>query len=139
MKTNTKEALQRIGSKVTGARVLVLETLEKSNKPLFVDELYEKVSGKMNQSTLYRILGFLEKEGFIKRLHLSTDKACYELAHQDHHHHIVCESCGEIEDVDSKDLEKALDKVPTLSKKFRTFSWHSLEFFGFCRVCEKRP
>lgn len=132
-----KAALKNIGSKITGPRLLILEIFEKAKRPLFTDELADKITGKMDLSTLYRILAFLEKEGYIHKLHFSTDKACYELANQDHHHHIVCESCGEIEDIDSEGLESALRKAAGGSKKFRTISRHSLEFFGFCRSCEK--
>lgn len=49
-----------------------------------------------------------------------------------HHHHIVCRTCGKIENVEACILGE-LEKM--LAQKGYTDLSHSLEFFGVCESC----
>ena len=81
------------------------------------------------------MLSSFEKLEIIKKIDLKKDCAYFEL-NNDHHHHMVCTKCGEIEDFkESKEIEKILEKIVKKSSKFKNIREHSLELFGFCKSC----
>ena len=80
--------------------------------------------------TVYRTLYLLNELGIVRRLDLG-DGSRYELA-EDHHHHIICESCGDISDFEECPLDP--ERLPLKSADFEVRS-HSLEVYGLCAVC----
>ncbi len=129
--------LRTRGLKATPRRVLILRTLEKAKRPLPVEALRVLLKGSVNEVTIYRALEALEQEGIVMRISLRNARGYYELTPlgSAHHHHLVCNRCGDIEDVEvpePKDLEKT---ILAQSKNFKEITSHSLEFFGKCRAC----
>ena len=130
-----KEILKNKGFKNTPTRMSILEVFLNNNKPLSADFIYKKLQNSINEATVYRTLSSFEKSGILKRVDLRKDSVCFEL-NNDHHHHIVCIKCGTIEDFkENKEIEKLLDQVVEKSVKFKNIKEHSLELFGFCKVC----
>ena len=80
--------------------------------------------------TVYRTLDLLNELGLVRRLDLG-DGARYELA-EDHHHHMICESCDDISEFDECPLDSTL--LPVENSDFEIRS-HSLEVYGRCAVC----
>lgn len=124
------------GLKVTAARLAVLETLQKADKPVdsqfLIEELQESLG--VDRVTIFRILNMLSEKDIIRKLEFREGKSRYELNRGDHHH-VICEKCGKIEDVTrctigswQEDIEK--------NKGFLV-KRHSLEFFGLCSDCQK--
>lgn len=129
------ETLKKNSFKITPTRIAVLDIFTKSHKPICALYICQKLNGKINEATVYRMLSSFEKTEIIKKIDLKKDCAYFEL-NNDHHHHIVCTKCGEIEDFrENKEIEKLLEKVVGESKKFKNIQEHSLELFGLCRVC----
>lgn len=123
------------GFKITPTRVAVLEIFLKSHKPICALYICQKLNGKINEATVYRMLSSFQKSEIIKKIDLKKDCAYFEL-NNDHHHHIVCTKCGEIEDFkESIEIEKILEKIIKKSSKFKKIKEHSLELFGFCKSC----
>jgi Fe2+ or Zn2+ uptake regulation protein len=132
------ELLRSKGLKATSGRLLILETLAKNQEPLSVVSLHKLVKRAVDQVTVYRTLEALVASGLVGTVDLRHGHAHYELAvGRKHHHHIICQSCGEIEDVDECDISPFVKKVQKDSKKFGAISEHSLEFFGICKTCSK--
>ena len=130
-----EQILKNSKLKITPTRIAVLETLLKNDKPICADYISKKLSGKINEATVYRILSLLEQNEIIKKIDFKKDCAYFEL-NNDHHHHIICVKCGLVEDFkESKEVEKLLEKVVGESKKFKKIKEHSLELFGYCKVC----
>ena len=80
--------------------------------------------------TLYRTLGLLDELGIVRRLDLG-DGTRYELA-EDHHHHMICESCGDISEFEECPLDP--ERVSLGSSEFEVRS-HSIEVYGQCAEC----
>jgi Fur family transcriptional regulator, ferric uptake regulator len=80
--------------------------------------------------TVYRTLGLLSGLGLVRRLDLG-DGPRYELA-EDHHHHLICEGCGEITEFERCALD--LRGFPDIGDEFQV-SAHSLEVYGTCSDC----
>ena len=79
--------------------------------------------------TVYRTLDLLDELGIVRRLDLG-DGARYELA-EDHHHHMICELCGQISEFDECPLDP---RRLTLGDGFEVRS-HSVEVYGWCADC----
>lgn len=130
--------LRASNQRITKTRKAVLALLEKSKKPLSSPEILSRINKlglSINKTTIYRELDFLKKQEIVKELQLGDNAKYYELTPKDHHHHLICVSCDEIEDVV---LEKDLDlheKAITKNKKFKILN-HSLEFYGICKSCQ---
>ena len=120
-----------IGLKATSQRQEILQTFYDNERPMTADQIAAKMS-KVDMVTLYRTLETFVKYRLIKKLNLSTGITFYEIS-DIHHHHIVCNKCNLIEEVDSCEIGTL---VP-YSKKFSFISEHSLEFFGICKTCAK--
>ncbi len=134
---NFESILHSVGEKVTQARIDVLSTLVQERYPLSIKELALKVKAP-NQSTLYRTLATLVQKRLVREIMLDKTTARYEIGFgREHHHHIVCTSCGFMEDIHActKDENAHAQKN---SKKFHEVTGHSLEFFGTCKSCVKR-
>ena len=131
------ELLRAENYRATPGKIALLALLRDAVHPLTIAEISEQLSEKKDETTLYRSLDAFVDSGIIRRVNFNDRSARYEWnvgAH--HHHHIVCEQCGAIEDVDicDTDLEKS---VLRQSKQFKTIRSHSVEFFGICTECEK--
>lgn len=132
---SNSKILKDNGFKVTKARLAVLEIFLKNHKPIDASFVFNKLNKEINEVTVYRIISCFEESGILKKVDLRKDSIFFEM-NNDHHHHIVCVKCGEIEDFkENKDIEKILKKVVGESKKFKDIKEHSLELFGYCKIC----
>jgi Fur family ferric uptake transcriptional regulator len=80
--------------------------------------------------TVYRTLDLLSKLGIVRRMDLG-DGPRYELA-EDHHHHLICESCGDISEFEECPLDS--ERISLSSSDFEVRS-HSIEVYGRCAAC----
>ncbi len=131
------DLLTKNGLKVTAARMAVLETLKKADKPVdsqyLIDELSETLG--VDRVTIFRILNALTEKDIIRKLEFREGKSRYELNLEDHHH-VICEKCGKIEDVSGCNI-KGLEEEIGKKTGFRV-KRHSLEFFGLCSDCQNK-
>ena len=117
------------GYKVTPQRVAVLKALA-SEQHQSLDEIRSRCPG-VGMVTVYRTLDLLGSLGLVRRLDLG-DGARYEIA-EDHHHHMICESCGDISEFEECPLDS--NRIPTQNQAFEVRS-HSVELYGVCGSCK---
>lgn len=135
---NCSDELRQIDLKATPARIAVLQLLEKAATPLDVASIIaylQKNDVDIDPATAFRIVNMFTEKGIITPIQFNEGKLRYELSSKAAHHHLVCEHCGNIEDISDcniKELEKEIQK-----KKGFVVKHHSLEFFGLCRNCQK--
>lgn len=130
--------MKKEGHRTSKTRKAVIEVLEESKLPLSVSEILEqlhKTNLQVNKTTVYREIEKLLHHELIKDIYLGDEKVRYELAHRQHHHHIVCVQCKKIEDVKIPRKVESLDEVLVKQSDFALIS-HSLEFFGVCKECK---
>ncbi len=136
MKQSSESLLKERSLKLTQGRIDLLSLLMKETMPRTVEELHTLLKNSVNEVTLYRTLETFEEAGLVRKVELGHGHAHYEIIPgRAHHHHVICTSCGNIEDIDVKhsaDLEKEARK---LAKNFSSVTRYSLEFFGLCRKC----
>jgi Fe2+ or Zn2+ uptake regulation protein len=131
--------LRNVGQRLTTNRVSLVEALTAAPRPLTIPEILDMRPG-LAQSSVYRNLVVLEEAGIVHRV-LGTDEfARWELAENltEHHHHLICASCGRVEDVPaSAGLERSVAAAAaaiTRSTGFRT-ERHRLDLVGVCATC----
>ena len=123
--------------RITKLRKFLLQILLKNKEPLSVEDLISSLSKhkiNVHKTSVYRQLDVLKKVEIIREIQFGENKKRYEIFSDNHHHHLVCNDCGKIEDIESdKDLG-ILERKIVKEKKFKVTS-HLLEFFGLCAKC----
>jgi Fur family ferric uptake transcriptional regulator len=125
--------------KATKPRIELVEFLFIEKRPVPISDIYKNIGEKSGMTTVYRTLERLVKSGIVQKIQNSKDDcAFYEIRYgRPHHHHIICTSCGDMEDVLGCDPIELNISAHAHLKKFKSIQSHSLEFFGLCRKCEK--
>jgi Fur family transcriptional regulator, ferric uptake regulator len=132
---NIKKQLKISGLKITSARLAVIGVFSNKCHPLSAENIYEKLKkSKIDLVTIYRTLISFERAGILRKVELHKDAQFYEI-NEDHHHHIICNSCGLIEELDGCNIERLISKISSKSSNFNIIKDHSLEFFGLCKKC----
>ena len=137
MQHSCEKEIQEAKLRVTPARVAMMQLFESHDKPLdgkhLIDHLQQELG--IDRVTVFRILNAFVERGLIRKITLGENKARYELNTHDHHH-LVCESCGDIQDISDCNID-ILESHIEKKKQFKVTS-HSLEFFGLCRKCQEK-
>ncbi len=140
--------LRGCGRRLTAARELVLDVVNRKGGHLSVEEIFEAVRKEcpgVGLVTVYRTLSLLVEMKLIACHEFGDGRARYEIIRgsqeDDHHHHLVCTSCNRVIDYrDFIDDEIQLLKKTEagLSKKFNfKITEHLIEFYGLCEKCQK--
>jgi Fe2+ or Zn2+ uptake regulation protein len=136
---------QRLGEQgqrySTGRRRLVAG-LVGADRPVTIPELLESMP-EMAQSSAYRNLSVLEQVGVVSRVVTFGEHARFELAEDlmGHHHHLICTSCGRVEDFIVPDaVERTVDEAMASVVAPTGFAptAHRLDLLGTCRSCQRR-
>jgi len=138
VKHDCKEELNQMELRATPARVAILQLLEFTKEPIDVTTVIEHLQKEdiaTDPATVFRIMNMFTQKGIAIPIQFQEGKTRYELAGKIHHHHLVCENCGKVEDISISiipTLEKEIQKKTELFNQ-KTF----LEFFGVCSDCQK--
>lgn len=132
--------LHRAGQRRTATRDAIVAVLAAAGRPVTIPEILE-ADRTLAQSSVYRNLVVLEQAGVVQRIVTNDEFARFELTEDltgVHHHHLICERCGTVEDVPAADtieraLHRAVDEIERATG-FRT-SEHRLDLVGRCRSC----
>lgn len=134
--------LSDLGVRYTAGRRAVVTGLANSEGPMTVAELQATLSTPIPLSSLYRSLSVMSEAGIVSPHHSGHGVTRYELAEwlTGHHHHLVCVSCGSVNDIEiSSDHEQRLKELVSTLAAGSDFaaSDHSLEIDGECRECRR--
>jgi Fe2+ or Zn2+ uptake regulation protein len=138
IKHDCKSELNEAELRATPARLALMHLLESSDKPVDVQSMIEYLGKKDIQTdpaTVFRIVNMFTEKGLTRQIQLQEGKFRYELAAKEDHHHLVCTSCGDIQDISDCNID-VLENHIEKKKHFKVTS-HSLEFFGLCSNCQQ--
>lgn len=131
-------SLSERGYRMTPQRMMVLSAIENSDHHISAEEIYAQVTARyphLNISTVYRTLELLHRLGLVTETDLGGGRVRYHPADKGHHHHLVCQECGKVVDLDESVLEN-LKRVLRQDYQFDPDIRH-LAFFGTCADCRK--
>lgn len=120
----------------TTSRDAILSCIAHARVPSSIDDIklqLKKMHVHIDDATIYRTMKTFVARGELLQIDFQEGKFRYEQANLPHHHHLVCEKCGAVEDASIK--EESLLKQLRIKTKFKILR-HSLEFFGLCKRCQ---
>ena len=99
----TSERLRERGLNVTAPRLAVLAVVEELGGHVDAGAIAAAARdrlGSVSTPAVYDILNALTDAGLLRRIQPAGSPARYETRVGDNHHHLVCRTCGAVEDVE---------------------------------------
>jgi Fur family ferric uptake transcriptional regulator len=133
-----RERLRALRVRVTPQRLLVIEALAAKGGHLTAEEVMRWTAQRypgMNLATVYRTLDLLVSVGLVTQTDLGGGATTFELVGDAPHHHLVCERCGGVTELDDTLLASLRDGLME-RYGFRAHSRH-IAIFGVCAMCRE--
>lgn len=126
--------LKTIGLKATLPRLKILELFERSTvRHLSAEDIYRALAKEgldVGLATIYRVLTQFEQAGLLQRHHFESEKAVFELNDSSHHDHLVCVTCGRVEEFFDEEIERRQSRIAN-ERGFKIRA-HSLSLYAEC-------
>ncbi len=137
---HAREVLHRAGHQRGAARDAVIELLSRQTCALSAQEMEDalrQAGGRrpVARASIYRVLELLQDHELVTRLDLGDGTARYELVDPagEHHHHMVCDHCGQLVPFHDPALEQSISRLSD-RLGFRTKD-HEVTLHGECPDC----
>lgn len=136
--SDPSELLRARGLRVTAPRLAVLGAvadLPHADAEAVLRRAREALP-TVSVQAVYDVLHALTDVGILRRIEPAGHPARYERRVDDNHHHVVCRSCGAVDDVDCV-IGEAPCLVPSSTSGF-TVETAEVTFWGLCPDCRSR-
>ena len=133
-----EQELHQLGHRLTPQRLLIVSVLQESDTHLTAENIHERICEQypfVNISTVYRTLEWLKKLGMVTETDMGEGSVCYHWAENGRHHHLICQKCGRVVDVD--DSLPYSFKEALLDRYGFEVDLSHLAFFGRCQSCQE--
>ena len=131
--------LSEKGYRLTPQRLMILAAIEGRQDHISAEEIYAQVAAKyphVNISTVYRTLELLKRLGMVYEIDLGEGRIRYHAEDSGHHHHLVCQDCNRVTDIEESTLSSLRDIL------FRDYGFRAelrhVAIFGTCGDCRKK-
>jgi Fur family transcriptional regulator, ferric uptake regulator len=137
------DELKSSGLKATLPRIKILEVFQKAAvRHMTAEDVYKALlveGADIGLATVYRVLMQFEQAGLLKRSHFESGKSVFELNEGQHHDHLVCLTCGRVEEFYDAQIEQR-QRAVAQSRGFE-INDHSLSLYAVCtkKACPHRP
>ena len=124
------------GLALTIQRRAVFDELDGRKDHPTADQIYDALKDRLpglSRTTVYRVLETLVEAGFARRVHHPDAVARFDPM-TERHHHMVCDACGRMLDVDDASLPPVA-LPPAVKAGFRVRDY-SISFTGLCPGCQ---
>jgi len=133
--TDGATLLRQHGLLVTAQRLAVLgavSELPHATADAIADAVRADI-GAISRQTVYDVLGALVAKGIVRRIEPAGSPARYERRVGDNHHHLICRTCGRLDDVDCATGE-APCLIPLDDRNF-VVDEAEVTYWGTCPDC----
>ncbi|MEV4635989.1 Fur family transcriptional regulator [Actinoplanes sp. NPDC049548] len=129
--------LRERGLRLTPQRQLILEAVHELGHatPERIHQTVRERAAGVNITTVYRTLELLEDLSLVSHTHLSHGSPTYHPAGEDQHVHLVCRTCGSVDEVDPSIMEPVTARLLD-ERDFRVDVGH-VSLFGVCGDCKE--
>ncbi|MDL5031117.1 ferric iron uptake transcriptional regulator [Pelomonas sp. APW6] len=131
---NRTDEIKNSGLKATLPRIKILEIFQKTaQRHMTAEDVYKALlveDADIGLATVYRVLTQFEQAGLLSRNHFESGKAVFELNEGHHHDHLVCLTCGKVEEFFDPEIEARQHKI-ALERGFE-LQEHSLSLYASC-------
>jgi Fur family ferric uptake transcriptional regulator len=130
--------LRNAGLKVTLPRIKILQILERqvNERHLTAEQVYKILLSEDEEiglATVYRVLTQFEAAGLVSRHHFEGGNSVFELDSGKHHDHILCVSCGKVDEFTDEVIETRQKEIA--AKLGYDLTDHGLYLYGYCVKC----
>ncbi|MFA5341042.1 MAG: transcriptional repressor [Clostridia bacterium] len=122
----------------TVQREIILQTVLNMDNHPSADEVYDKLrydNPSISRATVYRNLELLAKQGKILHVEMPKGADCFDFNTKDHHH-IRCEICKKVYDIDIPEIPKI--KYDRINSGGSIINGYTISFSGICPDCQKK-
>jgi Fur family ferric uptake transcriptional regulator len=138
---HAQRELEREGYRLSGPRSAVVETLDDLGCSVTAKEIADRLHDQgqdIGVASIYRTLELLDKLRLTRRVDAAEGIARYEPLNPSgqHHHHIVCDSCGQVTAFEDPELERAIDRLA--GRVDYAIDGHDVTLRGECPACRTR-
>ena len=140
--TTHADELKSSGLKATLPRIKILEVFQRTaRRHMTAEDVYRALIAEgadIGLATVYRVLMQFEQAGLLSRSNFESGKAVFELNEGQHHDHLVCLTCGRVEEFFDAEIEQR-QRAISEARGFE-LQEHSLALYARCsRInCEHR-
>ena len=131
---NRAEELKSSGLKATLPRLKILGVFERAQRRhLTAEDVYRALmldGADIGLATVYRVLMQFEQAGLLTRSNFESGKSVFELNEGQHHDHLVCLTCGRVEEFFDPDIEQR-QRAVAQARGFE-LQEHSLALYATC-------
>lgn len=135
---HAQKVLAQNGRHSGQARLALVQLLDSQTCALSAIEIEDELRARKRsvaRASIYRILDELERLHLVQKVQVGQDTARYEPMRtgDEHHHHLVCESCGTITPFTDAGLE---DAIRSVSRRLpMRVAEHEIVLRGACQTC----
>jgi Fur family ferric uptake transcriptional regulator len=138
---HARATLERDGYRLSAPRSAVVECLADLGCSVTAKEIGDCLRERgedIGVASIYRTLDLLHSLRLARRVDAAEGVARYEPVDPsgDHHHHIVCESCGEVSSFEDGELERAIERLS--DRVDFAIAAHDVILRGKCPGCRTR-
>jgi Fur family transcriptional regulator, ferric uptake regulator len=137
------DELKSSGLKATLPRIKILEVFQRTTqRHMTAEDVYKALLNEgadIGLATVYRVLMQFEQAGLLSRNHFESGKSVFELNEGQHHDHLVCVTCGRVEEFFDAEIERR-QRAVALERGFELHE-HALSLYAVCNkaACPHRP
>lgn len=136
--SEAEEVVRMAGLRPTRQRVAVIEALGGKVRPITAQSLHREVgrrAGGPGLATVYRTLRSMAESGLVETFEAGEGEVGYKLCDTVHHHHLICDRCGQMVSIPSCEVE---DWARVVARR-RGFAvtGHRADIYGLCENCRK--
>ena len=119
-------------------RLLVYQELSSAASSLSPQEIFQsllKRKRRIGLTSIYRSLDLFESVEIVFKI-VKGSNVKYKLCElEDHHHHIICNKCGDVVEFNFCEISEWSRKV--MESTGYEVTDHQLNFYGFCKACKE--
>lgn len=135
--------LKSSGLKVTLPRLKILElfqnTVATGSRHLSADDVYRVLLNEgmdIGLATVYRVLTQFEQASLLVRRNFESGKALYELNEGEPHDHLLCLSCGNVEEFIDEEIYARQSQIA--EKYGYVLHERAMSLYGLCTACQSK-
>lgn len=126
------------GHRVSAPRAAVVAALDELGCSVTAQEISDRLRDRgegVGVASIYRALQLLDDMRLVRRVDMGEAVARYEPVHPDgeHHHHLVCDSCGKTRAFEDPELERTIERLA--GRVDYAVGTHDVTLRGQCPAC----
>ena len=126
--------LKSSGLKATLPRIKILEVFQNTERRhMTAEDVFKALltdGADIGLATVYRVLMQFEQAGLLTRSNFESGKSVFELNEGQHHDHLVCLTCGRVEEFFDPEIEKRQHAIA--AERGFDLQDHSLALYARC-------